>query len=113
MYSLLEFLAVRLAVGVVAGSAVDPTERESRRQVGTLVAVLVLHLLFLVAARPFIVPLATVAEAVVTVAQLACVCLAYWRMPSACGTVLGVTLTPEEVDAKTTSLMLGAIIFST
>ena len=111
VYSLLEFLAVRLAVGVVAGAAIDPDEDASRRQVGTLVAVFVAHLLFLVLWRPFIVPLATAAEAVIATAQLACVCLTYWRMPSNDCTVMGITLTPDEVDDKTSSLMMGCIVF--
>ena len=50
------FLAVRAVVGALVGGAVGLSLAASRAQVGALVALFAVHLAFLVAVRPFIVP---------------------------------------------------------
>ena len=73
VYALVALLLHRLVVGVVAGAAVAPDEDASRRQITALCAAFAAHLVLLAAWRPFIVPCATLCEALLVAMQLACV----------------------------------------
>ena len=108
VFAIVVILFHRVCVGIIVGSTIAPDRDASYRQVWALVASFGFLFVYLAAVRPFLVPAANFFESLVVLTQMLAVSLNLWLLADDM-TVLGLTLTPEEVAARIHYLMLGSL----
>ena len=110
IYAIVVILGHRLCVGMIVGTTIAPDRDASYRQVWALMLVFAALLTYLTVVRPFIVPAANFFEGLVCLMQGVAVSLNLWLLADD-KTVLGLTMSEQEVANHIHRLMLCSLVF--